>query len=248
MSFELITTFESWVTRFEWYSYAARHRAAVPHVLVDRSQCTDPFPDQFSPTATARPLLSGLCRPRSSYRVGDRIMYLTRVNRRVLSELGRSPPTESGALYFLVAALRIGVVHPTHRDAAMTFSPGRYAPNPNATPYPPNLAHAAYPGAALARGSCITHDMGADPVRPHTPDTSTTGMHRSHYEFYRKRGQRLPVAECRFERGGRILDPQLAPILSAEWWRGRKMNQRGLRIDELTYNSLLRALRKSTIA
>ena len=247
MSYELITTFESWVTRFEWYSYAARHRAAVPHVLVDRSQCTDPFLDQFNPTAIARPLLSGLCRPRSSYQVGGRIVYLTRVDRRVLSELGRSPPTDSGALYFLVAALRIGVVHATHRDAAKTFSSGHYAPDPNPTPYPPNLSHAAYPGGALARGSCITHDVTAASPRAHTPATSTTRMHRFHYEFYRKRGRRFPVAECTFERGGRILDPQLAPILSRECWGGRKMNQRGLRIDELIYNSLLRALRKSTI-
>lgn len=247
MSYAMLITFESWVTHLEWYSYAKCHPAAVPHLLVDRSQCTDPFFDLFTPVSFARPLISGLCRPRRRYPERGRIVYLTRVDRRVLRELGRAAPTASGAVYFLVAALQIERTHPSHGAAADTFQPRRYVIEPSSSPYPPNLAHGPYPGASVVRESCITHDMHADPPCPHTPDTSTKEMHRSHYNFYRTRQRTRPVAECRFDDGALVVDPRVAPILMAESWDGRKINQQGLRIDQHIYGKLVQMLSQEMI-
>ncbi len=242
----ILITFESWVTVDAWFAYAAARPLDVPHVLIDRSQCTDPFFDHFTPAFHARPLISGLCRPRKSYPIGERFIYITRVDRRVLSSLGRAAPTPNGAVYFGVAALRVAAVHPTHAAAAATFGQAPYAVNPSPSAHPPNLAHSPYPGASVECRSCITHDVHADPPRAHTALTATTGMHRAHYNFYRGRQRGLPVAECIFThidgRAARALDPAKAPLLSPSDWAERKMNQRGLRISDSEADGITRKI------
>lgn len=239
MSYCLVTTFETWVTHRDWFTHATLNPAAMPHLLVDRSQCTDPFLDQFTPVAAARPLLSGICRRRTRYPIGGRIIYVTRIDRRILPLLHRQATSPTRSLYLVVAALSITEIHATHRDAANTFSPNRYAPEPTLTPFPPNLVHLPYPGAALARGSCITHDVTTTRPTPHTPRTSTAIMHRRHYAAYRSREPGLPVAECRFLRGIRYLDPSNAPMISPSAWGGNPMGRRGLRVDASTFDGLL---------
>ncbi|WP_231864391.1 hypothetical protein [Sorangium cellulosum] len=154
----------------------------------------------------------------------------------MLASLGRPAPTQGGAVYLGVAALRVTTIYPTHAAAAATFGQARYAANPNLSAHPPNLAHLPYPGASVESRSCITHDVHADPPHAHTPLTATAPMHHAHYKFYRGRQRGLPVAECVFDsvegRAARALDPIKAPLLSSSDWGGRKMNQRGLRISD----------------
>src|SRR5690606_13775895 len=128
---------------------------------------------------------------------------------------------EAGALYLGVAAMRVEQVHASHQEAASTFLPAIYVAAARPTRYPPNLAHANYPGQCVARSACITHDherIG------HTPTSSTARMHQTQYEFYKTRATAQPVAECRFaESDGRFalaLDPATAPLLSCRDWGG----------------------------
>lgn len=148
----------------------------------------------------------------------------------MLSLIGRKPPTKKGPVYFGVASLIVEQYHSSHAEVAATYEPAQYASFPSRSPYPPNLAHANYPGAAVIREACITHSRKV----PHTPDTSTSAMHRAQYITYQRRQEDLPVAECRFERceglPALVLDPQIAAILSAENWGGFPLNVRGLRI------------------
>jgi hypothetical protein len=231
----IVLTFESWLRRWEWYEYAIRHPADVPCVLVDRSQCVDPFFDHHARGRPPRPLISGLCRPRARYAEGQIYVYVARVDLRVLEALGRSRQSARGPVYLGVAALRVHTVHSSHRAAASTFCAGQYASPAATSAYPPNLAYEAYPGQALRRECCITHDVRARRPSPHTPSTSTPTMHRRHYTFYRARQSDQPVAECRFmgtdARPALVLDPYTAPIFSTDDWGGAQMNQRGIRVS-----------------
>lgn len=131
MSTAIIITFESWTTRHSWFDYARAHPAQVPLLLVDRSPCTDPYFDPFCAPESARPVISGLCRRRKNYTIGQRFVYITRVDPRVLSQLGRLPVSAGpGPWYFGVAAVCVRSLHPSHRDAAATFKSGKYAAAP----------------------------------------------------------------------------------------------------------------------
>jgi hypothetical protein len=239
MVYRLVTTFESWVTRGAWFQYATAQPNLVPHPLVDRSQCSEPFLDQFQPVQSARPLLSGICRRRTRYDRDARIVYVTRIDPSVLRHLSRRLPAEIGPVYFVVAALSLHCVHASHADAAGTFAPGRYGPHAQQAAFPPNLVHLQYPGAALSREFCVTHDVLAKPPRPHTPWTSTPAMHRNHYAAYRRREHGLPVAECRFIDGRRFLDPKSAPLVTPAAWGGQRLGRRGLRLTEDAFTKLL---------
>lgn len=236
LTYRLITTFESWVTRADWYEYAAGHPQFVPHPLVDRSQCTDPFLDQLRPIESARPLLTGICRRRVNYPPDGSIIYVTRVDRRVLSRLEREAPSSRGSVYFFVAALSTYQIHTSHSAAAATFAPNLYGPASSQTAFPPNLAHASYPGGYPLE-SCITHDVSVTPAAAHTPDSATAYMHKRHYNQYRLRARGLPVAECRFIEGLRFLDLRTAPLLSPAAWGGTPMGRPGLRLEAGAFKS-----------
>ena len=81
-----IITCETWVSRRDYYLYAMNNTSYVPHLLVDRSMCQDPYLDQFqSHTANASPLISGLCRGLSGFvSKNDVVIYITRVPTSVL--------------------------------------------------------------------------------------------------------------------------------------------------------------------
>lgn len=230
-----VTVFESWVRHWSWYSYAIQHRDFVPYLLVDRSQCTDPFFDHFAPIESARPLISGLCRPRKNFPLGERFVYLARIDPRVLAHLGRTAPDGSGPVYLGVAELVVEMVHASHAAAAETFERRRYAALPNLTSYPPNLTLADNPAESVSRECCIVHDEDDPRKRAHTPDTSTDVLHLIQYEAYYTRSLGLPVAECRFgtygDRFALNLNPMTAPLLRANDWGGKQMNTRGIRID-----------------
>src|SRR4051794_24561694 len=97
-----LMTFESWVTREAWYRYARSAPQDVPHLLVDRSPCCDPFFDPFAGKASERvPTISGLCRCWKGFQVGLRVVYVTRLDRRVAEEIGR-PIATMNPVYLLV--------------------------------------------------------------------------------------------------------------------------------------------------
>jgi len=225
-----LLTFQTWVTRWDWYSYAKGHRERVPHVLTDRSPCPDPFFDPFAPMEERRPLISGLCRGLKSFAPGDLYIYITAIDPKVYAALGLGP-LDWRKRYLGVAALRVRRVWESHAEAAATFDPRRYVVDPDCTPYPPNLAHDPRGPAAVARSSCIVH-VG---TRPYTPDHSDDRMWRGQYLSYhrdRQRDRKLRVAECVVERvGGREalrLVADEAPILTPADWGGRRMQVMGL--------------------
>src|SRR5689334_3199776 len=100
-----LLTFESWVTRAEWYAYARANPERVPYLLVDRSPCHDPFFDHYAPSPQdRRPLISGLCRCLKNFQPGDRFLYVTKID----PKLGREFGIRIGSgrpHYFGVAAL-----------------------------------------------------------------------------------------------------------------------------------------------
>lgn len=68
-----VLTFESWVTKREWFQYAIDHPATIPYLLCDRSPCQDPFFDLFAPAPRDRePMITGLCRSLKNFCEGDR--------------------------------------------------------------------------------------------------------------------------------------------------------------------------------
>jgi hypothetical protein len=148
-----LLTCETWVTRASWHDYAIANPSLVPHLLVDRSICQEPFLDQFAPPGeTPRPLISGLCRKLKNFSLGDIFIYITRVDPALFSTLG-IPAGSGPSCYFPVAALQVKHVHSSHLKAARTFTPRRYVSAPLITPYPPNLAHNPTPRAAADAGA-----------------------------------------------------------------------------------------------
>lgn len=238
-----LLTFQSWVTRWDWYTYAKKNPQHVPLLLVDRSPCLDPFFDPYAPSRSERrPLISGLCRLMKGFQQGDRFIYVTSIDSKVGQELGFDV-SDGERRYFGVAALVVKRVWPSHAAAAETFQPRRYVAAPYPTSYPPNLAHERRPVAAAALESSITHDLN-DIAR--TPPHSSTDIWRQQYHAYvlRQRDHRLRVAECQVElvdgREAIQLSPHLAPILTRGDWGGLRPNVLGRWITE-AYAAKLRA-------
>jgi hypothetical protein len=228
-----LLTFQSWVTQAAWHRYALQHPDLIPFQLIDRSPCQDPFFDPFAAPDRRRPVISGLCRAIRNFRVGDRFIYIARVDRRVARRLGIVDA--AGPRYFAVAALRVVRVWESHQIASTDFTPRQYVAVPPVTPYPPNLAFANHPEAAAARVCSIIHDEND---RWHLPDDATDRMWRRQYLGYRTRQirRRLRAAECEVERvdGRECLQllPGRAPLVTPEWWGGVQMNVMGHPISE----------------
>lgn len=218
-------TFYSWVTEWPWYDYAQHHPKQVPILLIDRALCEEPFLDAFaSSPADRQAVISGVCRNRKP-KVGDRLIYRTRINRLVAKRLGinQLPP-----LYFVVAALRVEKVYKSHEAASHHFTTRRYVTAPNPTPYPPNLVHALEPVAAVCRENCIVFRApGSSAIDPKKrialmPSESTEADRQKTYLSYHKRMREseLHAALCRIEivngREALALDPASAPLLGAD--------------------------------
>jgi hypothetical protein len=230
-----LLTFESWVTKWEWYCYARDNPQHVPFLLLDRSPCQDPFFDPYAPSISERiPLISGLCRARKNFKKGEHFIYITRVDRRVANELGLRVRSGSSN-YFGVAALTVQQILPTHADATALFSPRRYVVAPEITLYPPNIAaFRSKTEAAVARESCIVHHQG----RAHTPYSSTASQWRALYHGYysRQESRKLRVACCQVDTINGKETLQLihdsAPVFTNEDWGNRRLNVNGIFIDE----------------
>jgi hypothetical protein len=229
------------VTQASWYEYAIDHRALVPHLLIDRSPCQDPFFDPYAANeATRRPLISGLCRCLKWFDTDDLLIYVTRLSSTVAKVMGL--PESSGPRYLGVAALRVQDTWNSHAEAAADFRARRYVASPEITPYPPNLAFAPSPQAAAARGSSIVYSH--DDHCSRTPLKSTEKQWESQYRTYHRRQQlrRLRVASCAVAavEGSRCLQlqPQLAPILEPSAWGGLVMSLGGRLIDDRTADQL----------
>lgn len=242
-----LLTFESWVTNWEWYCYARDNPQHVPFLLLDRSPCQDPFFDPYAPSASQRiPLISGLCRARKNFSIGERFIYVTRVDRKVANELELRNPT-NGSNYFGVAAMTVQEILPNHADATASFSPRRYVVAPEITPYPPNIAaYRSKTEAAVARESCIVHHKG----RAYTPSASTPSQWRGLYQAYysRQENKKLRVACCQVDyisgKEALQLTPDLAPIFTIENWDNRRFNVHGIFIDEAWASPLRTAIAK----
>src|ERR1035437_279947 len=219
-----LLTFQSWVTHWDWYQYAVQHPVLVPHLLIDRSPCQDPFFDlQAARAEERRPLITGLCRKLRNFAVGDQFIYVTRVDPDVCNDLGIRFD-ESTIPYLGVAALVVKHVWPSHGASASSFKPRRYVACPEVTPYPPNLAHTDGPIAAAARESSIVHLNH----KSFTPECSTADMWRRQYvEYYERQlgtprdaGRVLRAAECRFETidGNEAIQvsPLSAPVITVD--------------------------------
>jgi hypothetical protein len=236
-----LLTFQTWVFRLGWYKYALAHPDLIPFPLTDRSPCQDPFFDPFEAPERRRPLISGLCRVLKNFEVGDRFIYIARVDPGVASRLELDAAANN---YFAVAALRVTRVWESHREAATAFASRQYVALPTPTPYPPNLAFTREPEAAAARVCCITFDERKKPPPPRLPDKADDEMWKRHYLAYylRQSNNRLRAAECEFETvDGRQclqLQPAQAHVVTPDWWRDelpkgvRTMNVYGVDLSE----------------
>lgn len=245
-----LLTYESWVSHYSWYQYAAEHPELVPLLLVDRSPCSDPFLDPFAPSSgERRPLVSGLCRGLKNFRRGDTFVYVTKIDPRVARALGRAGQEES--IYFGVAALEVRKVHCNHEAAANTFTARRFVAAPTASPCPPNLVITDEPTAAVDRRACVVHSPSKKQALPHdplvreygyncpvTPDRSSDALYMRAYSAYRQQvvHKRLRAAECRIlcadGREALALDARRAPVLTRDAWGGLQPNTMGRHIPE----------------
>jgi hypothetical protein len=222
-----LLTFESWVTKWDWYHYALAHPEHVPYLLIDRALCEEPFLDAFADSPAVRqPVISGVCRERKNFTAGASFMYRTKIDPRVAELLGLN---KRQTLYFAVAALGVVNVVESHELASRCFSPRRYVVAPKVTPYPPNLVHAEEPVAAACRESCIVFRTGTSDIsaitpgqrRPLTPLDSLEQDRINTYAGYQERMRRrnLRVALCRVEavdgHEALCLDLGCAPIISS---------------------------------
>lgn len=220
-------TFESWVTKWEWYDYAAKNRDLVPYLLIDRSLCEEPFFDAFAPSpADRQPVISGLCRVRKNFEIGQKFIYRTKIDDRVAEDLRLPLRTR----YLAVASMVVKEVAESHDKASRLFAPRRYVVAPGITPYPPNLVQSLAPIAAVDRRACIVfkaRDPGSSAIapserKPLTPVRSTEQDRQSTYAGYHDRMQqrKLRAALCRIEvvdrREALVLDPARAVALMAD--------------------------------
>jgi hypothetical protein len=71
-------------------------------------------------------------------------------------------------------------------------------------------------------------------------------MHRDQYNFYRRRAQGQPVAECKVlcldGKPALALTPHAAPLFTPNDWGGKRMNQRGRRISDSVAMKLARRI------
>lgn len=241
-----LLTFESWVTRQEWYRYAKLFSERVPFLLVDRSPCTDPYFDPFANTNDRRPVISGLCRARRNFNIGDIYIYVTRIDRRIFSNLSLES-SDSAPKYYGVAALKIKKVYNSHDEASRSFSSRQYVANPKITPYPPNLAFKScgsktMPEAATEKDCCIIFDNNR---RARIPGESSIDEWKSHYnEYYlRQRNRSLRAAECEVlkvnDREALKLEIHKAPLLTADNWGGVQLNVQGVNLTDSAGRSLV---------
>ena len=247
-----VLTFESWVTKADWFQYAVSNPDEVPYLLCDRSPCQDPFFDLFAAApGERRPMISGLCRCTKNFNIGDRYVYVTKL----CPDAGKrlNVDLRHGSRYLGVASMVVVEVAPSHEDASREFQPRRYVAAPFETPYPPGLAHDERPIAAASHGSCIVHrdskSCGSSKRQVAlTPDESTPQDWRNEYSAYHKRMSDccLRVAFCRFEMisGHEALATKLenAPVLSQADWEDRRLNFNGRLIGEKTGQSLARLI------
>jgi len=231
-----LLVFQSWVSHWDWYSYAKANPKHVPFLLVDRSPCSDPFFDPYAPsTEERRVLISGLCRCLKHFTIGMRIIYITRIASKVCKDLGIDD-VDSKPRYFGVAALSIAQVWNSHAEAARSFHPRRYVVSPDSTPFPPNLAHSHdHKLATVARESCVVFDVNKKPYTP--PDSNGELWKRQYLEYYKRQHvHALRVAECKVESANGLeclrLDPASAVILTPKDWGGMTMNIMGFTINE----------------
>lgn len=238
-----VLTFESWVTESDWFRYAKSHSDDIPHLLSDRSQCQDPFFDLFAPSVRDRqPMITGLCRCLTNFKVGERYVYVTRLCHDAVLERGLDP---GEAWYLGVASLIVTKVEPSHEQASNRFSSRRYVATPMQTPYPPGLAHDMKPVAAVARESCIVHAQSttcgsASKDVALTPSQSTPSQWCKQYSDYHKRQKekRLKAAFCKFEsidgREALVTSFRDAPVMGKADWEGKTQNVNGRVIKDMT--------------
>jgi hypothetical protein len=106
-----VSTFESWVTKADWFSYATSNPDKVPYMLSDRSPCQDPFFDLFADsTLKRRPMITGLCRGLKNFEVGERYIYVTKLCREAAPSLDFS----LYSWYLGVASMVVVKVSPSH--------------------------------------------------------------------------------------------------------------------------------------
>lgn len=240
-------TFESWYSSYEWYRYAIDNKHLEIPMLTDRSPCSDPFFDIYS--EVKRPLISGLCRARKNYCIGDRFIYITRIDNKVCKELGINK--QLGQIHYcLVASLIVAKIYQSHEDAAKTFSTRQYVKEPEKSLHPPNIIISNKPDTAASKEYCIVSDRSD---RKLTPNESTLEDWKYQYSLYYKRkvNKSLPVAECVFEsiNGDIALITELKTeqvIINDELQmflkptpKSSKMNSMGRIVDGKTVNNLL---------
>jgi hypothetical protein len=203
-----VISFESWVSTEEGFGYAKTHPQDVPHLLVDRSPCSDPFFDPFAPSDAERQVtVSGLCRcfvPQ----LGQEILYLTKICRTARHEIPNAD-AGSGFSHLVVAMIKVGQVFKSHEEAAKSFSPARFTIRGERTPRPPNVIGPNHLEAAVPLRSCLLRE---GPKRLYTPgDSLAQEKYLMNVAFYRNRSlglnnngkslrNPLGVALCRVER------------------------------------------------
>jgi hypothetical protein len=235
-----LLTCQTWVTEWDWFVYAQRHPEQVPFLLVDRSPCTDPFLDPYTPSKEERRLIiSGLCRVnqiKKYLRQGNTFIFITRVDHRVCRKL-KIPTADERHTYLGIAALKIVREHASHEDAAKTFTSRRYIVAPDPTLYPPNLAHDLSTRVAVLRENCIVSLKRGNSAVHYTPDCSTDAQWWEQVKSYyvRQKKNKLPAAECCLVQVGGLeaiqLDPAHAPIFTPADWGGKQMNLPGIELQ-----------------
>ena len=224
-----ILSFETWVSKLTWWKYAQRNPQFVPFPLSDRSPCQEPFFDPYAAPEQRTVVISGLCRLRKHFRIGERFLYVTRIDPKVARLLNLQEPPEK-SLYFGVAALRVVDTARSHQEAAHRFFQRQYVPVPALTPYPPNLAHAPTPVATAAREcSIVSLECGDCSEVQRTPDDATDDEYQRHYRDYHVRQNRddLGAAFCVVERTADgaeclALTPDAAPQFTSADFGGRR--------------------------
>jgi hypothetical protein len=197
-------------------------------------------------------MITGLCRCLKNFQIGDRYIYVTRLCPKAMRL--RKLSDSSGPRYFGVASMIVTGVRASHEEASLDFQPRKYVVAPSKTPYPPGLAHASRPIAAVARESCIVHTTAGrcGSSSSHqvalTPDSATHEHWQKEYEAYHERqaARQLGAAFCEIEtvagREALATNFDAAPVCSREDWENRQLNVNGHVIREETGNALARRI------
>lgn len=206
--FARVLTFESWVSTDDSWKYAESHPDLVPRALrlTDRSPCMEPFFDHLNRNRGLG-FISGLCRLRKNFELGQQFLYVTRVNEKVLKLLGKS----ANEPYFAVAMLEVVAVHASHQDAAEKCQQGFYVCEGKETAYPPNLIPTNSSDQCVPADRCICHDNRTN--KTYTLDNIPNGLYEQQVRNYYNRqvGHKLRVAECSVK--ALSTDTQQAPLI-----------------------------------